>query len=562
MSRNRFILMLVAALALAGCGDPEPPRGADALAALEHESGARWRAVFDPTLTTATFVGRVPDAPGEVAPAPTAGAAAPADAARAFVTRHATLFGAAAADGALALVELAPDPLGGARARFELRIAGLPVDGGDVVAVVDDAGRPRAVSGRLPRELGLAASPALSGDEASARALGAVGAKAPALQLALEAPPELVALVVGASARPAWRVTVTGEGVADPTQLLRRIVLVDAATGEILREREGLFGERARGSGIGTGGERRPLEIYRTSAGDYVLRDETHGGAVIRTYTAGGGEKLPGRLVRSPVPTAWDEGVPGAGAAVDAHAFAAVTLEYLATVHGRAALDGRDGDVRVVVHFGDALENAFWDGRRAVFGDGGWDVGPLAGGLDVVAHELFHAVTQRDSGLVYEGESGALNESLSDVFAVFVELYAGGGDWTIGEAIADPPLRDLEDPSRVGLPSHMDEYVDWPLDPEHDMGGVHVNSSIPSHAAWLLAKGGTHRLSRVKVTGIGVAKTRRIWYRAASLYLGPWAGFEDFAAATITAAEDLYGADSAAARSVASAWRAVGVESR
>lgn len=545
---------LVVWILIAACEAPQPLRGDDALAALEAESGARWRAVFDRRLATATVVARVGDAGGRQPRV----IADPAAAARALVAGHEGLFGAAAA-GELIVRDVAPDGLGGTRVRFEARVAGLPLEAGDVTVVVDAAGAVRAVAGRAPRRAELAATPAIPADEAVAAALAWVGSAAPDVALALEAPPELVATLVGDEARPAWRVRVAGDGTANPARVVRRELLVDAAEGAILIEREGLWSGRAQGSGIGVDGTRRALDVWRERDGTYALRDLTRAPAGIRTYTAGGRERLPGRAVRSADPHRWDEEGPAAGAAVDAHAWAAAVYDYLADVHGRPSLDGRDGGVRLVVHFGDGYANAFWDGRHAVFGDGDGEIGPFAGAVDIVAHELFHAVTEHESGLVYAGESGALSESLSDVFATFVEMRADGGDWTIGEDAMDPPLRDLADPWASGLPSHMSEYVHLPLRPETDMGGVHVNSTIPSHAAYLVAVGGRHRRSGVRVNGIGVARTRRIWYRAATVYLGPAAGFSEFAVATLAAAEDLHGPGSQPVAAVEAAWRAVGV---
>src|SRR5262249_60001375 len=113
-------------------------------------------------------------------------------------------------------------------------------------------------------------------------------------------------------------------------------------------------------------------------------------------------------------PDSWDEGVFGAGAAVDAHANAGEVIEYLSATLHRSALDGRGGLVRLVVHAGDRLDNAFWDGRHAVFGDGdGRAMLPLSAGPDGVAHEMFHGGTQSQSHPGYEGEPGALDEALS-----------------------------------------------------------------------------------------------------------------------------------------------------
>src|SRR5262249_10236918 len=158
-----------------------------------------------------------------------------------------------------------------------------------------------------------------------------------------------------------------------------------------------------------------------TGAG-YQLRDDA------RHLQTAAGLSARGPLTSSD-PDRWDEGVFGAGAAVDAHANAARALDYFSSALGRRGLDGKGGAARVVVHGGDHMVNAYWDGKQAVFGDGdGQGFLPLSGGLDVVAHELFHAITQSESGLVYEGQPGALNESLSDVFGCLVEQADGHGN--------------------------------------------------------------------------------------------------------------------------------------
>jgi bacillolysin len=474
--------------------------------------------------------------------------------ARDFVLAHPARFGSAVGAAELVVQDSTRDELGMTRVRFQLRVAGLPLDGGDVVAVLDGTGV-RSIHGGFPARATLSTPAVLDAAAAEARARAAFAAELPGLAMTAEAP-SLVAMDVEGALRPAWRVEVTG--AADDDYAAREL-MVDASSGAILRERDLVETVAAVGSGVGFAGHRRTLQIERRTDGSYALHDLTRGHGGIRTYSAGGNQALPGKPVTSLSATSWDNAGEAAGAAVDAHAFAAMTYDYLASVHHRKSIDGADGAIQVVVHWGHAVMNAFWDGHRAVFGDGEGE-GPLAAGLDVVAHEIFHGVTQATSGLVYAGESGALNESLSDVFGTFVELHAGSGNWTIGESVTHTPLRDLARPTRSGLPCHMSQYVHLPSDPMHDMGGVHTNSTIPSHAAYLVAVGGTNEVSHAHVSGIGVTKTRAIWYRAATTYLSSHASFADFAAATHSAAQDLYGAGSTAVTSVDAAWHAVGVE--
>jgi Zn-dependent metalloprotease len=476
-------------------------------------------------------------------------AAAP-DRARALVVAEARRRALPLAPDDLALRDLAPDGAGGARVRFALSRGGLPIDGGDIVVVLGREGALRGMSD-LPPSLDGIRPPRIDGASASRLALAAAGG-----ELRLEQSPELIALPFDSGLCVAWRVLVSGVrgGVA-----LRRELFVDAGDGGIVHQREGLRAVAARGSGIGVFGERRELAVERLADG-YQLHDTTRGDRGIRTLTAAGSWRLPGAPVRSADAHAWDEEGPGAGAAVDAHANAAVVHDFLAEALGRDSWDGEGGRLTVVAHFGDRLDNAFWDGRRAVFGDGDGETSlPFGAALDIVAHEIFHGVIESEVALVYEGQPGAISESLADVFGSLVEQHAGAGDWIVGGEVIQPPLRDLARPARSDSPSHMSEYVELAPVPDEDMGGVHLNSTIPSHAAVLLADGGVHVVSGVRVPGVGREAMRRIWWRALTIYLAPRSGFRDLARATRASAEDLFGAGSREAEAARFAWAAVGI---
>jgi thermolysin len=513
---------------------------------VEEEEGPapreRWSKVIDPGsgfLTTLL-------APPRLGPAKERLVAHAIDDARDFLAEHERLFGAAAQVSSLVFLDLRLDPLGGASVRFASLVAGLRVDGGDVVVLLAPDGIVRAVTGRFPLPGELDGPPVLG-----VAAAIEIAARTTSLG-ELDGSPRLVVSLQGLTARPAWQIR-----LRRAAPYAEREVLVDAGTGAVLAHRERLREVAARGSGLGVDGTRHELDIAK-SGDEYLLRDETRGRG-IRTYDARGRESLPGHIFRSPDPARWDESGDFAGSAVDAHASAARVWDYLGAVHDRRGLDGQGGSVAMVVHFGDGYANAFWDGSRAVFGDGDDETGPFAAALDVVAHELFHGLNQHTADLVYEGESGALDESVADVFGSLVELRSGGGNWLLGERLADGGLRDLADPARLGQPSHLEEKLDLPVTPAGDMGGVHANSTIPSHAAYLLAEGGVHRLSGIRVHAIGRERMAAIWYRALTLYLGSRASFADFAAATQAAAVDLYGEDSGPAASTREAWRAVGL---
>jgi Zn-dependent metalloprotease len=208
----------------------------------------------------------------------------------------------------------------------------------------------------------------------------------------------------------------------------------------------------------------------------------------------------------------------------------------------------------------------FGEGLPAGFVLGGQTVDYLAGGLDIVAHELTHGLTDYSSGLIYLNESGALNESFSDMLGTSVEFFfqtPGTGlrqaDYLIGEDVFRPGgLRSMSNPAAYGDPDHYSRRVTGP----EDNGGVHTNSAIPNQAFYLAIEGGTNRTSGLAVQGVGGAnrdQIEKVFYRAFTLMLPANATFSTARAATIQASRDLYGANSAAERAVTQAWTAVGV---
>ena len=277
-------------------------------------------------------------------------------------------------------------------------------------------------------------------------------------------------------------------------------------------------------------------------------------------YTAANGTDLPGSPVRAAgEPESGDVAVDEAYAGVEA------SLSLFREVFERDSYDGRGAPVIATVHYEKNYDNAFWDGRQLVFGDGDGKVFErFTKPIDVLAHEFTHAVTQYSAGFVYEGQSGALNESVSDVFASCVKQRlqgqdAGDADWLIGEGIFVPSvngkaLRSMAEPGtayddpvlgRDPQVGHMDSYVET----EEDNGGVHLNSGIPNRAFYLAA------------TGLGGASWEapgRIWYAAlTSGGLDGTADFGAFAAATVAAAGEV---SPEAETAVSEAWAGVGVE--
>jgi len=235
-----------------------------------------------------------------------------------------------------------------------------------------------------------------------------------------------------------------------------------------------------------------------------------------------------------------------------------VINNYFKNTFDRNSIDGQGLNNIGIIHVGQDWQNACWESgtRTMYFGDGGVKFFPLAKGLDIVAHEFTHGITQYTANLKYQYQSGALNEAFSDIFASMIDR-----NWLVGEDIVKVPpsfLRSLSNPHE-GLASHpasMDEYKSLPCTEDGDYGGVHINCGIPGRAAYLMADG----LSQEGYgTSIGRNKTEQIFYRALTQHLTPESDFYDCRRATIQSAEELYGGNSAEVRAAATAWDVVGV---
>ncbi|WP_400993494.1 M4 family metallopeptidase [Agromyces sp. GXQ0307] len=281
-----------------------------------------------------------------------------------------------------------------------------------------------------------------------------------------------------------------------------------------------------------------------------------------RISDADGAESLPGRVVRT-------EGRPPTGddAVDDAYDGLGEVWALFERVYGRDAIDGAGGPLEATVHFGDRYDNAFWDGERMVFGDGDGEVfRGFTQSRSVIGHELAHGVTELTARLRYRDQSGALNEHVSDVFGALTEQYAMGQDadaatWLIGEGVFTElvqgrALRSMLEPGtaydddvlgRDPQPAHLRDYIET----DADNGGVHLNSGIPNRAFALAA---------VELGGFAWEHVGRIWYDTLTGgTLKPNDGFTAFAAATLAAARERYGAGSREAAAVANGWKAVGL---
>jgi Zn-dependent metalloprotease len=232
---------------------------------------------------------------------------------------------------------------------------------------------------------------------------------------------------------------------------------------------------------------------------------------------------------------------------VSAHANAGLAFDYFKNTHARNSLNGSGGTIISVVNVSDddgsSLANAYWNGQAMFYSNGGNTFTPLSGALDVAGHELTHGVISNTANLEYEGQSGAINESMADVFVAMIDR----DDWKMGEDIVRPgilpggALRDLKNPhngttsnGRGYQPENMGEYFTGSA----DNYGVHINSGIVNRAFYLTATG----------TGMSKDKAEDIWYKALTDYLTKRSKFLDLRYACADAAKDIFtGADETAA---------------
>ncbi|MFH0340930.1 MAG: M4 family metallopeptidase [Chromatiales bacterium] len=277
--------------------------------------------------------------------------------------------------------------------------------------------------------------------------------------------------------------------------------------------------------------------------------------------TANNKPRASGRTVRS------EGDQPTGDAAVDeAYDYMGATYDFYWKVFNRDSIDDMGMPLNGTVHYGQDYDNAFWDGRRMIYGDGDRDqFERFTKSIDVIGHELTHGVIQNEAGLIYWGQPGALNESLADVFGSLVKQYfhnetADQADWLIGEGLFTPSvkgvaIRSLKAPGTAyndpvlgkdPQPAHMDHY-DRTIE---DNGGVHINSGIPNHAFYLGAS---------RIGGYAWERIGFIWYQTLRRpALSKTANFQDFARLTLLTAQQLFPAGPEA-QAVSDAWAAVGI---
>ncbi len=430
----------------------------------------------------------------------------PAGKARAVLAKYGELFGLSSRPAELGRTRITTDELGMTHVYFDQMAAGVPVFGSRVSVHFSANGQDViSIDGTLTPEVAVAEStPRLDDKEAVSRAEAALQSgelvEPPTLQVYAGVGPQ----ASGPSARLAWFVWLTNAQGNVSSEYV-----VDAISGEILKTLTKVSDARNR-----------------------------------LVYNAHDEPTIPGTLARSE-----GQGPTGNEDVDHAYDYTGDVYNFYSEWFGRDSYDNKGATLTSTTHYveriGRPFENAFWDGYQMVFGD------HFASSLDVVGHELTHAVTEHTANLVYLSQSGALNESFSDIMGESVEWFTKGKtDWLVGTNLPIGPFRNLKNPRE------FEEEPGWP-DPESisewwpgcdDGFGVHINSTITSHAYYLAA------------TEIGVPAAADIFYRTLTVYLNPESTLEDARNGAIQSAADLFGGGSKQYNKVVAAFNAVGLD--
>jgi Zn-dependent metalloprotease len=310
-------------------------------------------------------------------------------------------------------------------------------------------------------------------------------------------------------------------------------------------------------------GQRRVMK----SVSAFMGRSAATGSKQRAVYDAKNGSTLPGTLVRGEGDAASTD--PAVNEAYDG---SGVTYDLYFDIYGRNSIDNNALKLDSTIHYQKGYDNAFWDGKQMVYGDGDEDQ-PVAdrlfnrftSALDVIGHELTHGVTQYEANLAYWDQAGALNESMSDVFGSLVKQYqrkqtASQADWIIGEGlftsnVIGVGIRSMKAPGTAyndpvlgkdPQPGHMKDYVRT----VEDNGGVHINSGIPNHAFYVTA---------LELGGYAWEKAGQVWYKTLTNKLQERSTFQQACDLTFEAAGELYGSNSLEQQAVKKGWAEVGI---
>lgn len=476
-----------------------------------------------------------------------------ADSALEFVAMHRELFGLKDPASELLAHSTQSDGESYTRLLFNQAFNGLPVWPAQISAHFDASSRLVAMMGAyIPTPVAVERSPTLSPEQAVQHArrripqdwIVEVNSPELVIYAPLEGEPRLAwkcEFAVGFSH--GWRVVVADDD--------GRTLLCEDRICEV----------NVLGRGTDMTGTLRPLNVWKAGATHYLIDTSKPSFAptsdplqspqgVIAIWDAQNKplEQLDGNITHVTSGSAVSWAIP---AAVSAAFNFSETFDYFYDRHGRNSLDNAGGNISAIVRA--AFDNAFWNGTLGVMVFG--NAKPYPASLDVVAHELSHGVTEKSAELIYENQSGALNEAFSDIFGEMAEARSRGRcDWLVGSELPSP-IRDMRNPEAMQwqpgrpYPKRMGDYVALPNTDAGDHGGVHINSSIINHAFYLLAEG--------LPAAVGLRDAERILYRTLTQRLLPQSQFIDARLGAIASAEELFGIGSVQARKTAEAFDTV-----
>ena len=426
--------------------------------------------------------------------------------------------------------------------RFQQTFGGLEVWPAQVVANVAQDGRLTTMTGAyVPTPEGLVLNAAVATGEAVRVAWAHIGLLPPNNR------PDPVLKIYaenGAAKELAYEVMVEG-GMRDSQ------VFVSAISGKVLKAISKICNMAVTGSGVGVvSSTPLPLNLWKAGA-SFLAKDTTK-----PMYNAGTGDgviQIYNNNNTGPSGTFAPAGSSSQFSFSDPDAASALyclgkTYDFFSSEFSRNSYDNEGASMIAVVRYAETpgvpMQNAFWNGVFMGFGNGD----KLAGALDVIGHEMTHAVVEKTSDLVYEGQPGALNESFSDIFGEGTEWnVAGSSDWKIGTNLTTMGvLRDMVAPENHQQPSRMSAFVRT----TEDHGGVHINSGIPNRAFYLLVEG-------LPGGGIGRSKAHQIFYRTLTTKLSKGSDFQDMRAGAVQSAKELYGVGSTESLKVMAAFDAV-----
>lgn len=344
--------------------------------------------------------------------------------------------------------------------------------------------------------------------------------------------------------------------------LSRQILYLDAHTNDLIGKENKIHTADSNGVAVTVySGNRAIVADYFSS--QFRLR-ETGRGNGVQTFNLNNGSNYGTAVDFIDDDNNWNNTANQDQYAGDAHWGAEMTYDYFWQVHNRNSIDGNGFLLKSYVHYNTAYNNAFWDGLRMTYGDGnGTTFDPLTA-IDITGHEIAHGLTSNTANLAYSNESGALNESFSDIFGVSVESFANNNalNWIIGED-ATPNGNGIRNMSNPNAFSDPDTYLGTNYyTGTQDNGGVHTNSGVQNFWYYLLAVGGsgTNDIGNAyTVNGLGTLNASKIAFRNLTFYLSPNSDYQDARFYAIQSAIDIFGACSPEVMATTNAWYAVGV---